>query len=523
MIIGGYLRIADIGRYTFWTDEFFHVFSAKSLLETGSPALPSGIPYTRSMAYTYIVSLFFKVFGVNEAAARMPSVIFGLAMIVVTYFMVSRILSRNAGIISAFLVAVSPVFIVWSVQCRIYTLFFSLYLFCIFYFYYVFERMAKDDTTLLSRDTIMKYLIFSAVFIFSFSVHELSLFLVPSVLAYCAVMAVFPLFQEGLPAFFRSKYFKLAVLIAIAAAAMMLFNVMGAKGLLLDFSKNPLVSRENDTPNINFYRELIQRIYPTFYYFFPLALFILILKKRREGIFLGCAFLAPLLVLSYMFAYRGLRYLVFILPFLLITVSYIIEQVFLYLWQLSRDSARQWRATGRVKKYAPAALFSFSCLLALMPILLPWMRMSLADVADFGLHNFSACAEFVKKIDRKDIVISTEPFLIEYYAGRKPGFIILTRRHTAAFPRYYDLKDKEGNSVDFNAGIRAIRDLEELKSAEKRAARVWIVTNLYFLLPDPRDREIIDYIKKTYALHPVSKDPFDVYWKKGKEQEGGND
>ena len=91
----------------FWVDEMFHVFAAESMIETGQPMLPSGLPYERSLPTTLLVAASFKLLGISELTGRLPFLVIGVFSIVATYYLVKNTFDRNTALLTVFLLSVS--------------------------------------------------------------------------------------------------------------------------------------------------------------------------------------------------------------------------------------------------------------------------------------------------------------------------------------------------------------------------------------------------------------------------------
>ena len=90
LISGFILRIYDLGIQSFWFDEAISSTAAVAFLETGTPTFPSGLVYSRAILNTFLIALSFKIFGITEFAARLPSVMFGMLTILLVYLMGSK-------------------------------------------------------------------------------------------------------------------------------------------------------------------------------------------------------------------------------------------------------------------------------------------------------------------------------------------------------------------------------------------------------------------------------------------------
>lgn len=117
------LRVIGISQYPagFTPDEASFGYDAYSLLKTGRDQWGENWPLVlRSFGdfklplYAYLTIPSVAIFGLNEFAVRLPSVIFGTLAVLFTYLMASefskkyKILNSNFAILSALLLAVSP-------------------------------------------------------------------------------------------------------------------------------------------------------------------------------------------------------------------------------------------------------------------------------------------------------------------------------------------------------------------------------------------------------------------------------
>src|SRR5581483_11163331 len=123
VLSGFYVRIDGLANLGLGSDEPIHIYPAKSILETGEPLLPSGIKYSRALPFTYSVALSFKLFGINEISARLPSVIFGTLSIILIFFIGKEFFGTMVGLVSALLLAFIPFEIAWSRTCRMYSMY----------------------------------------------------------------------------------------------------------------------------------------------------------------------------------------------------------------------------------------------------------------------------------------------------------------------------------------------------------------------------------------------------------------
>jgi hypothetical protein len=102
-------------------DEFYHMLAARGLLETGEPRIAEGL-YWRGYLYTQLVAASFALFGESLIAARLPSVLATVAIVLVLFFWTRREAGSVAGALVAGLYAVSPFAVEIAQFCRFYAL-----------------------------------------------------------------------------------------------------------------------------------------------------------------------------------------------------------------------------------------------------------------------------------------------------------------------------------------------------------------------------------------------------------------
>lgn len=139
IIFAGILWNVRLGNLPLWEDEAHTALFGKSVLEHGLPKvwdgknLISGVQaedFNKDFVLTwdqplqfYATALSIKVFGLSNWSARLPFVLAGLISILLLYLFVQRFTeNRNVALLSAFLFAISVIFILHARQCRYYSL-----------------------------------------------------------------------------------------------------------------------------------------------------------------------------------------------------------------------------------------------------------------------------------------------------------------------------------------------------------------------------------------------------------------
>ena len=118
IFIGILLRIYNLGKYNFWRDEVFSVLVAK------------GIAPWDMASYSYLIDsplfcLFLRLWlklGDSEFILRLFPFIFGVLSIPAIYLVAKELFDKKVGLISAFILTISPFHIYYSQELRTYSL-----------------------------------------------------------------------------------------------------------------------------------------------------------------------------------------------------------------------------------------------------------------------------------------------------------------------------------------------------------------------------------------------------------------
>jgi hypothetical protein len=136
-LFGFYLRYRCLGCLGFRWDEDLTSLAVKGLLDNGVPEFPSGLIYPRFYVYQWVLAASVETFGFGEFSMRLPGVIFGTAMIPISYWVVGQIVNKQVGLIVATCIALS----FWQVEmartARMYAPFFLAYLIAAYAIYRV--------------------------------------------------------------------------------------------------------------------------------------------------------------------------------------------------------------------------------------------------------------------------------------------------------------------------------------------------------------------------------------------------
>jgi uncharacterized membrane protein len=118
-LLGAVLRLAALGRKSFWLDELSSIGIASSPLPVFKDAI---LHHEGNMALYYVLLRMWLSVGTLEATVRLLSALAGIAAIPLMYFLARRFFKPETAGIAAALLAVSPGAIVYSQEARGYSL-----------------------------------------------------------------------------------------------------------------------------------------------------------------------------------------------------------------------------------------------------------------------------------------------------------------------------------------------------------------------------------------------------------------
>ncbi len=192
LLAGLYLRMYGLGHQSLWIDEAYTINAAMAVNQHGYPFLDSGNIYVNNFVSVYISAVITRFFGFDAFdpwTLRLPSVLFGVALIYAVYLLADRLFSnRKISLMAAFLTAFSYGEIVFSRQVRGYAVL-ALLMVLVIYFLLKYVDGAKKG-----------HLIWAVVFFIlaGFS-HWVALAFLPGILLIVLILnskAYFPNFSR---------------------------------------------------------------------------------------------------------------------------------------------------------------------------------------------------------------------------------------------------------------------------------------------------------------------------------------
>jgi mannosyltransferase len=482
---GGFLRLWNLGAASLWVDEINTHYSARSWNETGKDLFPSGKQDGRAQALTLTTALVYRLVGMNEAATRLPSALFGILSILIAYGLARRLFGTRVGLMTAFFVAFSHFEVGWSRTARMYTLLQALTLCLAWMFLNGFERKTEPGRPAasgflnrigregLSLPWLAAFAALTAAAFFW--VHPLVVLLLPGVLLYWIGAAA----ADGTAAAGRNRWLNkytiaAAVSIAVSAAALLLLPGLASTASYFLFYTPPWAAGESAARIRTLLLDFLvsgQR-FPLAALFF-IGTLMLISRPVRGGWMVWCLFAAPLAMLTLVFSHREPTYLFFVYPFFLMIAAF----GFVRLVEGELERIGNGRRTRRFL-LAAAALSVF--------VVSPWLRITahIPFLPD-GITNTAVTPEEWREASAAAL------------AGRQEGDCVITSLPQAAL--VYGLKsdwclnravaeqsvmenfprDGRGRIRDVYAGVACIESLDSLRALVEGHSRGWILVSFF--------------------------------------------
>lgn len=341
-----YTRLYRITEKDLWYDEVLDILQVeKPLINT----LQNDTPMH------YLIVYVFRQFSSNILWLRMPSVLFGVASVVLLYFTVRKIFGKNTALFSTLMLAISPMIIEFSQQILHYS-FFIFFTILTLYFYIdlLLEKKLRFSTVML----------FIAATLMNLTTHVSAFMVVQFEFLFFVIYTLFHLKDSfrKFKSFFtvkRNLLFMLTLLIIAILFAFRLnttnitriinysrFNSDAAiplgyslvaqlkTGVLTDFSPAFFVAMFSWFGNGGGYQLAI------FFGLFAWGLILLLFRKTWMFVFTVIWVFGPFLLLhiSRLSHWFEEKYFIFVVPVYLSTISYaVITTIDLIKWKLPKQ------------------------------------------------------------------------------------------------------------------------------------------------------------------------------------------
>ena len=496
LILGFIFRIYGLKtNYSFWIDEFSTGQSAAAIAKSGSLQTTIGYFEPRNLLSYYLTSLSMRVLGINEFAARFPSVIWGTLMILVGFLVFQRLFNRRIGLAVAILTTFSMIEITWSRQARSYALFQLVYLMTVYFLWQLFEKIRKEKVTL--RDFILPIFFL----IISLLAHLLAVTIILSGIIY----AVFFTRQELIK---FSKYLmskQKIILGLILVAAIWLFWQSGL-GIIF---REVFISHRfplKISNNFWYYHSFLWRQYSLISFLAFLGILLALSAKERKHFFLIIILVVHLVVAIFFLPWLDTRYLYAVFPIFFFFYS---------LYFLDRLSRWWWRESPRLQVIFFFFLAFFLVVNGHKFTLKPRLFSSPnADMREIPLVDYNIAYEIMKNksagAGQPLVVIDTWGDRLAWYLGRDYPYAFWIRQSQRLGYRI-----EQGKPIENTLNLKTVTDKESLLQVIKAYPQGFVFIDGHEVPFLPQDA--LSYIEnnlkreKEFSRFSLDPDPYDTW------------
>lgn len=438
VIFGALLRLYCLGDQSLWIDEGYSVTAAIGMMKHLLPVMPSGSLYLGSILNTGFIALSMGLFGVSEFAARLPSVLFGVLTIILTYFFSERLSGKKVGLLTAFLVTFSVVEIAWSRQARMYQQLQFFYILSLFIFYkYVNTKEIRFGllTILFVVCTVLT--------------HPLGLSLLLTIPAYLVLTNL------------NVKTFK-KELLKKRTSGIIFFVFIGVvlSEVFYNAVTHILFTQVNYSASYLWY---LKTFFPIIFYLSVIGIIISFREKWREALLPFLAIIIPFYFIFFHEKLLGYRYLFLSFPFIFLFFSKTVE----YISKIVSDLI-----TNRFNK-----VLKIFVILVLITVISLAPSLTFIPKSDYYLEprapqpKFDSVYNYIlENIKEGDILIVSYPEIALWY-NLTPDYWL-----AFAISGFSSSNWMDNNKKYYKRTMTpAIRNLEELKDVYENNERGWIV------------------------------------------------
>lgn len=420
LLLGGYLRVANLGAREYSSDELDHYFAARGLAASGEPVLPSGEPYTRGLDITRLTGLAIREIGDSERSARLPAAGLG----VVSLFLFAAVAWMMAGpwpaVWATLLLSIYPEAVVQSRQVRFYGYQLDFSLLAMLACWMVVRVSA---TSISPRAPLRKYAwaAFAGVmFLCAARVQLTSLSVGAAALAVIALAAIVDVRALGMAAMRRSVSLHCLALALVIGAAVVLARPELVDRLLHLARFVP--SWDGGTPGhpLTYYRALSE-VFPVVVALAPVVFLVVARRDFRLAIFLFLWFGVPLALHSFVLAWKIERYVLGAIPALLLATGIAIDAGLLPLHRAVRYAVARRRPRGRLAPALASATVVGCVMFALLATpALHRSRRAASGAGDVPPTSWRLVAERIRMVPGSDTIPlgSSEALSSLHYWGR---------------------------------------------------------------------------------------------------------
>lgn len=316
LVIAFIVRIIFLSQPNFFFDEAFGAQYVDWYINDGKP-LWTNAPHATSLT-PFLISIPIRLLGSSEFSVRIDFVIFGTLSIILVYLLGKEWYDKKNGILAAFLLALSPLHVIYS----------RLDFGDIPQTFFILGAILSAERFFKTKDK--RFIIFSAV-LFSFAfLIKMTAVIIWGI--YWIFIISYALFMKDKALFKKSLFYLVIInLIAFLLIALITIVTEGIPRLIfliyssVNWIFGGAVGGQVTYPFYYYFIVMFDGLSPLVYFTVPVAIICLIYaiwkKRNRNDMLLIFIILVYLAIITFIQTRRYPRYLILVTPFLMILVT----------------------------------------------------------------------------------------------------------------------------------------------------------------------------------------------------------
>ncbi|HET8625746.1 MAG TPA: hypothetical protein VFM14_19475 [Gemmatimonadales bacterium] len=417
------VRAIHLGSAPAEFDEFYHILAARSWLAEGTFAVGGG-EYSRSSLFTLLVAGSMRLLGDGLAAARIPSVLAGVAWVVAMFLWTRKVAGTTAAWIGGIVFSLDPGVVHLSQLARFYTLHgLAVWLGAVGIYRLVREDMSRPRVRLVVVGVVVAWVL---------ALH-LQVTTLAALAAVCGWLAA--ALGPRLRAMLSRDRRAVIVAIVIVGVALVGLAYGFADGTLarlwLKYQVTPSWA-EQTAGEPRYYAWWLEGRYPILWALFPAAVVVALVTAGPPAAFATTVFAISFLVQS-LGAAKNERYLYYAFPFFLAVWSFALATAFSGLRRLLdelllrvRGLERRVRLRSAATGAATAGIFLFAYRTSPAVSMTADMLRAEPGKRPYAQPDYASAAPKLRLLtDSADVVVTTAMVKSLYYLDR--GDVALSR------------------------------------------------------------------------------------------------
>jgi hypothetical protein len=339
-------------------DEMYTILAAESLREKGQPFILDG-EYRRAEGYTWFVAQGAKVCGPSLECARSLSILASAALVFAVAMFSGVLIKPSVGFLSGLLLALNPIALTEASVAR----FYPLHALVFFLFAVIAYLVYVNWRNLTFLRVAALAILGGSLLLLASHLQVLTQIGVLAVVAASLILLVPSMFTWAS----RQSLLFLAFLgLGVILLAGLLYSFLDVNAMVSGLFRVPAWAE--GTAAWYYYRRL-QLAYPVLWALAPFLFLLALLRWPRISVFSITAFSVGFVVLS-IAEFRGSRFLLFLLPFLVIPLAAGVLRAVQMLTDFLRTSLQLWLTEAKAGSSVPRAFAVVLTIGALLPYML---------------------------------------------------------------------------------------------------------------------------------------------------------